>query len=205
MEWKLAHFVINCIVATVMMIATSNGYLVLFFIQSMQFFIQLLNMKSGSWGSKSGWVYCNVDEQIREGQNSIRLISTAVTEAIIVAIMHGRFAAAAVLIMYRLDGVRRSYEKSDETEQAKIAKDLEALHAAQPTKEPIFGIDMIIPILFSLLWFNRPLLLLHFLTRSVVIVCRDVSIISPIQEELYSDVVTSFMLSAVIVFVVLLY
>ena len=142
---------------------------------------------------------------MREGQNSVRLTMTAFTEAIVALIVGNRFAAIAVLFLYRVDGVRRSYELGERTEQARIAKDLESLHAAQPPKNPIFGVDMVIFIVYAVLWFNSPLIMVLFILRAAVIVCRDVSIVSPVQEELYGDVITSFVLTTVIVVIILFY
>jgi len=205
LEWKVAHMMANLGVAMVLLIFSKNYYSIITLMQVLQYFIQILNLRSGEWGTRNGYIYCNVDEMVKSGQNSIRLIVTALTEAIIVLIVQGRFSAAACIFLYRLDGVRRAYEMSEPTEQSKISKDLESLHAAQPVKDPIIGIDLVLPILYSLLWFNSPMFLIHFSLRAACVVCRDFSIISPIQEELYSDVITTLSLNIVIVSLVLFY
>ena len=204
-EWKLVHFVINLIVCVVMFIVSGTTYRFIMTLQVLQFMIQISNLQMGSWGDKNGWIYCNIDEQVKSGQNTVRLISTAVTEAVVAFVAANRFAAAAVLFMYRSDSARRAIELGEQTETSRTAKDLESLHAAQPTRPPIFGIDIAIPAFFCLLWYNSPMILVHFGVRAAVIVCRDLSIISPIQTELYSDVVTTFSLTIVIVYIILFY
>ena len=205
LEWKTAHLFINAILTTVMLIVSSSAYVAILFMQVLQFFIQIMNLKTGAWGSKEGFFYSSVDEEVRQGQNSIRIISTAITEAAMAAVVSNRFAAIAVLFMYRVDAIRRFHELAEQTEGSKISKDLESLHAAQPAQNPIYGIDMAIPVVFSLLWYHNPLILIHFAIRSACIICRDLSIISSIQCELYNDVITTFVLSVVLVVVILFY
>lgn len=205
LEWKLGHMIINAAVCVVLLFVSKTHYSLISLLQITQFFIQILNLRSGEWGTREGWVYCNVDEMVKSGQNSIRLISTAITESLIAVLIQGRFSAAACLFLYRLDGVRRVYEMGDPTEQSKISKDLESLHASQPVKDPVIGIDLILPVLYAILWFQSPMFLIHFGLRAACVVCRDFSIISPIQEELYSDIITTISLNIVIVFITLFY
>ena len=201
-DWKILHLVANGIISLSMIIFTSSQYSLILLIQVLQFAVQILNMRTGPWGSKNGAVYCNVDEMIKSGQNSIRLIFTALVEAIVALILKDRFTAASVQLMYRLDGLRRSWELGEPTEQSQIAKDLESLHAAQPVKDPALSIDVVIPVAFAMLWYSSPIMLILFGIRAACIACRDFSIFSPIQEELYSDVVTTAVLNLVIIYII---
>ena len=201
-DWKSAHLIFNAIIGIVMLIFTSNYYALIVLMQIVQFFIQIVNMRTGPWGNPNGWLYCDVDVMVKSGQNTVRLAVTAFTEAIIAAAVQGRFASIAILFLYRLDGIRRACELGQPTEQSTTARDLESLHAAQPVRDPVIGIDIVLPITYCLLWYNRPLLLIHFGIRAAAILCRDFSIISPIQEELYGDIITSVTLNIVITYLI---
>lgn len=202
-DWKIVHFIFNAIIGVLMLIFTSNYYALIVFLQIIQFFVQIINMRTGPWGNSNGWLYCDVDVMVKSGQNTVRLVATAITEAVIAAVVKGRFASTAVLFLYRLDGIRRACELGQPTEQSAMARDLESLHAAQPVKDPVIGIDLVLPVIYCLLWYDNPLLLIHFGIRAAVLLCRDFSIISPIQEELYGDIVTSVTLNIVISYLII--
>lgn len=204
-DWKIAHLVFNAIIGIIMLIFTSNYYALIVLLQIIQFFVQIINMRTGPWGNPNGWLYCDVDVMVKSGQNTVRLAATAITEAIVVAVVQGRFASVAILFLYRLDGIRRACELGKPTEQSTMARDLESLHAAQPVKDPVIGIDIVLPIIYCLLWYNKPILLIHFGVRAGAILCRDFSIISPIQEELYGDIITSISLNVVVFYLILSY
>lgn len=200
-EWKLFGLVVNAVFSIFLIMLSSSSYALVSILQPLTFFVQFINLQYGPWGSKEQFFYCNIDEQVKSGQNIVQTLFIVLMEGVLLMIVDGRFAVAAMAVLYRLDVFGRSFQENS-PQSVENVRDLEMLHMAQPPRPPKFGIDNILIVCFALLFYHRPLFLIHYGLRAACAGSRDFGVISPIQFELYSDVITTASLNMLIVYTI---
>ena len=189
-QWKTAALLLQFVFFVIIIAFNRSELAIIAIVPVLEFAVQVLNLRSGAWGNRDSWFYVDVSRQIKEDNNVIRMLFTAVFESIICFFLIGKWAALTILFCYRLDAIRRHYQKPQNTEQIDVANDLEALHLAQVHQDPVIDISICLQLVFALFFIKSVFPLIHFTLRTVIAFARDMGILSGVQNELYSDVCT---------------
>ena len=189
-QWKTAALVVQFVFFVFFIALNRSELAIIAIVPVLEYAVQVLNLRTGAWGNRESWFFVDVSRQIKEDNNVIRMLFTALFECIVCFILSGRFSGLCILIIYRLDALRRFYQKPKNTEQIDVASDLEALHLAQVHQDPVVDISILLHLMFALFFVQRVFALIHFTIRTLIAFVRDMGVVSGIQTELYSDVCT---------------
>lgn len=189
-QWKTAALLLQFVFFVIIIALNRSELAIIAIVPVLEYAVQVLNLRSGAWGSRDSWFYVDVSRQIKEDNNVIRMIFTAVFESIICFFLIGKWAALCILILYRLDALRRFFQKPQNTEQIDVANDLESLHLAQVHADPVIDVSICLQLVFALFFIKSVIPLIHFTLRTIIAFARDMGITSGIQTELYLDLIT---------------